>query len=60
MQVVSPKLQERAIERARLARWRRQAITAVEGYIAPYHSLVGKDGVLACVCVQVDAVKCSS
>ena len=43
-QVVSPKLQQRAIERARMAKWRIQAVKAVEGYVAPYASLMNKDG----------------
>ena len=43
-QVVSPKLQQRAIERAKMAKWRMKAIKAVEGWVAPYHSLMNKDG----------------
>ncbi|KAK9789557.1 hypothetical protein WJX73_004608 [Symbiochloris irregularis] len=43
-QVVSPKLQERAMQKARLTRWRMQAVKAVEGYMAPYSSLIREDG----------------
>ena len=37
------------MQKARLTRWRMQAVKAVEGYMAPYSSLIRDDGARVCI-----------